>query len=215
MIKFLVEFFGALSLFIAIAQLSSNRLYLSIKIYQLQSLFLSISILFIGIAFNEFELYLSAFLNFLIKTILIPYLLFKVVEKTKLDREISVYISITNSLLISILIIILSFYLSIKIDISGEVVAKQIFPLSLGIILIGLFIMIVRKKALSQILGFLTMENGIFLAGSSLTKGMPMIVEIGIFFDVFVGALMTAILVFQIKTTIDSIDTSKLSNLRE
>ncbi len=215
MVKFLVEFFGALSLFIAIAQLSSNRLNLSIKVYQLQSLFLSISILFIGIAFNEFELYLSSFLNFLIKTILIPYFLFKVVEKTKLDREISMYINITDSLLVSILIIILSFFISTKIYISGEVVAKQIFPLSLGIILIGLFIMIARKKALSQILGFLTMENGIFLAGTSLTKGMPMIVEIGIFFDVFVGALMAGILVFQIKTTVDSIDTSKLSNLRE
>jgi hydrogenase-4 component E len=74
MVKFLVEFFGAMSLFLAVAQLSSNRLNLSIKIYQLQSVFLSTSILFI-------------------------YFLFKVVEKIKLDREVSMYLNITNSLL--------------------------------------------------------------------------------------------------------------------
>jgi hydrogenase-4 component E len=215
MIKFLVEFFGAMSLFLAIAQLSSNRLNLSIKIYQLQSVFLSMSILFIGIVSSEFELYISSFLNFLIKVILIPFFLFKVVEKIKLDREVSMYLNITNSLLFSILIVIFAFYISNKIDITGEVIAKQIFPLSLGIIFIGIFIMISRKKALSQIIGFLTMENGILLAGTSLTKGMPMIVEIGVFFDVFVGVLMAGVLIFQIKTTVESIDTSRLSDLKE
>lgn len=98
MVKFLVEFF-AMSLFLAVAQLSSNRLNLSIKIYQLQSAFLSMSVLFIGIVSSEFELYISSFLNLLIKAILIPFFLFKAVEKIKLDREVSTYINIANSLL--------------------------------------------------------------------------------------------------------------------
>jgi|GEM_PF-2970867 len=130
MVKFLVEFFGAMSLFLAVAQLSSNRLNLSIKIYQLQSVFLSTSILFI-------------------------YFLFKVVEKIKLDREVSMYLNITNSLLFfSILIIIFAFYISNKINITGEVIAKQIFPLSLGIIFIGIFMMFSRKKPYLRLLVF-------------------------------------------------------------
>jgi hydrogenase-4 component E len=80
------------------------------------------------------------------------------------------------------LIIIFAFYISNKINITGEVIAKEIFPLSLGIIFIGIFMMLSSKKALSQIIGFLTMENGILLAGTSLTKGMRIIVEIGVFF---------------------------------
>ena len=215
MIRFFVEFFGAMSLFLAITQLSSNRLNLSVKIYQAQSLFLTLSIFSIGIAAGEFELFLSSFLNFLIKVVLIPYFLFKILEKVKIDREVSMYLNITNSLLLSILIVIFSFYITNKIHISGEVIAHQIFPLSVGIILIGSFIMVVRKKAITQIIGFLTIENGILLAGTSLTKGMPMIVEIGVFFDVFIGVLMAGVLAFQIRTTVDSMDTSKLTSLKE
>lgn len=215
MISWIIEFFGAMSLFIAISQLASNRLNLSIKIYQIQSLFLTLSILTIGIAYSSFDLYISSIFNFLIKVILIPYFLFKIVEKIKIDREIHFYVGITNSLLISIPIVIFSFFITKKIHIPGDIISLNLLPMSIGILFIGVFIMVSRRKAISQIIGFLTLENGIMLAGTSITKGMPMIVEMGVFFDVFVGVLMAGILVYRIRETSLNIDTSELSNLRE
>lgn len=215
MLSWIIEFLGAMSLFVAISQLASNRLNLSIKIYQVQSIFLTLSIFTVGIAFNSFELYLSALFNIIIKVFLIPYFLFKIVEKIKIDREVHVYIGITNSLLISVPIVIFSFYITRKIHIPGDIVSLNLLPMSIGILFIGIFIMISRKKAISQIIGFLTFENGIMLAGTSITKGMPLIVETGVFFDVFVGVLMAGVFVYHIRETSLNIDTSKLSNLRE
>jgi hydrogenase-4 component E len=80
--------------------------------------------------------------------------------------------------------------------------------------LIGFFMMVNRRKALTQVLALLSLENGIFLAAISLTYGMPMIVEVGIFFDVLVGAMVLAILVYRIRETFDSMDVSRLSRLK-
>jgi len=210
-----IELLGSLVLFFAIFQVATDRLNLSVKIYRVQSFFLALSILSIGIYSNYMDLYITAFLTFLIKVIAIPYFLNKVMEKVKIERESKPFINITNSLIITAFIVIFSFFITRKVQIVGEIIAKNIFDISIAIILVGAFIMITRKKALNQIIGFLTIENGIMLAGTSITKGMPLIVEIGIFFDVFVGALMSGILIYQIRGTIESIDTTKLSNLRE
>ena len=81
--------------------------------------------------------------------------------------------------------------------------------------LIGFFVMVNRRKALTQVLGLLSLENGLFLAAISLTYGMPLVVEIGIFFDVLVAVMVLGILVFRIGETFDSMDVSKLRKLRE
>jgi hydrogenase-4 component E len=85
---------------------------------------------------------------------------------------------------------------------------------AIALFLIGFFMMVNRRKALTQVLALLSLENGIFLAAISLTYGMPMIVEVGIFFDVLVGAMVLAILVYRIRETFDSMDVSRLSRLK-
>src|ERR1017187_5245659 len=86
---------------------------------------------------------------------------------------------------------------------------------AIALFLIGFFVMVNRRKALTQVLGLLSLENGLFLAAISLTYGMPLVVEIGIFFDVLVAVLVLGILVFRIGETFDSMDVSKLRKLRE
>jgi len=85
---------------------------------------------------------------------------------------------------------------------------------AIALFLIGFFMMINRRKALTQVLALLSLENGLFLAAISLTYGMPMIVELGIFFDVLVAAMILAILVYRIRETFDSMDVSRLSRLK-
>ncbi len=210
-----IELVGAFVLVFAIMQIVSDRLFFSVKAYAVQSFFLAISITAIAFYSGYIDLLVTAVLTFLIKVLIIPVLLLKLIEKIKISREIEPFININYSLLITGMLVLFSFFLTRKVNIGGEVVTVEIFPISVAVILIGAFIMISRKKAITQIIGFLTLENGIMLAGTSVTKGMPLIVEIGIFFDVFVGALMAGILIYQIRTTLQDIDTSKLSSLKE
>jgi hydrogenase-4 component E len=210
-----IELVGAFVLVFAILQIASDRLFFSVKTYAVQSLFLGISISSIAVYSGFADLYITAFLTIAIKVFLIPYLLMKLIDKVGVKREIEPFININYSLLITGILVLFAFFMTQKVHISGEVVAKEIFPISIGVILIGAFIMISRKKAVTQIIGFLTLENGIMLAGTSITKGMPLIVEIGVFFDVFIGALMAGILVYQIRATLKDIDTARLTTLKE
>jgi hydrogenase-4 component E len=89
-----------------------------------------------------------------------------------------------------------------------------VLSVSIAVMLIGLFIMMTRKKALTQIVGLLTIENGVFLSGLSITYGMPLIVEVGIFFDILVAALILGVFVFRINQTFDSINVDALRRLK-
>ncbi len=91
---------------------------------------------------------------------------------------------------------------------------SRVLPASIAMILIGLFIMIARKKAVTQLIGLLTMENGLFLSGLAITYGMPMIVEVGIFFDILMAALILGVFMFRINRTFESISMDTLRSLR-
>jgi len=210
-----IELIGALVLVLAILQITSDRLYFSIKVYGIQSFFVALSILSIGIYSSSIDLYVSAFLTLVIKTFVIPSVLFKTIDEMKIKREIKSYINITNSLIIISAIIIFTFLLTRYINLGGSVIAKEIFPISLSVIFIGAFIMVSRQKPITQLLGFLTLENGIMLVATSVTYGMPLVIEIGIFFDVIVGASMASLIIHHINHDIDDIDEKTVSNFKE
>jgi len=210
-----IELIGALVLVLAILQITSDRLYFSIKVYGIQSFFVALSILSIGIYSSSIDLYASAFLTLVIKTFVIPSVLFKTIDEMKIKREIKSYINITNSLIIISAIIIFTFLLTRYINLGDSVIAKEIFPISLSVIFIGAFIMVSRQKPITQLLGFLTLENGIMLVATSVTYGMPLVIEIGIFFDVIVGASMASLIIHHINHDIDDIDETTVSNFKE
>ena len=210
-----IELVGTFVLVLAILQITSDRLYFSVRVYAIQSIFVSLSILSIGIYSSSFDLYVSSFLTLIIKSIVIPLALFKTIDETRIKREIKAYVNITNSLIIISVIIIFSFLLTKYIHIGGNIISKQIFPISLSIIFIGAFIMVSRKKPITQLIGFLTLENGIMLIATSVTYGMPLIVEIGIFFDLIVGATMASLIIHHINQTADDIDETSVVEFEE
>lgn len=210
-----IELIGALVLVLAILQITSDRLYFSVKTYAIQSVVVAFSILSIGIYSGAVDLYVSAFLTLLIKGLIIPFALFKTIDEMKIQREIKSYINITNSLLIISAIIIATFIITRYINLGGEIVSEKIFPISLSVMFVGAFIMISRKKPITQLIGFLTLENGLMLAATSVTYGMPLIVEIGIFFDLIVGVSMAALIIHHINQTVDDIDEATVENFEE
>ncbi len=212
-----VEFMAALSLFFAILQTASHRLDFAIKTYTFQSLALSITMFLSVFYYFDYELIISAVLTLLIKAILIPNVMKKITEKIVEDESVKPFINFTYSILICVFIVIFSFYAMSNTfySVSSSSMMQKILAIAVAIIFVGIFLMFARKKALIQVIGFLTLENGIILGATSTVKGLPLIVEVGVFFDVFVGAIMAGILIFHIKDTFDSLDTSKLSDLKE
>jgi hydrogenase-4 component E len=158
------------------------------------------------------EIYIIAILTLLFKSIVIPYFLLYLIREIKVKREIDLYVKISPSLIIGGVLVVISYYLIRSINVISEL-SSFALSASMSLVSIGLFIMISRKKAIMQMLGILIMENGLFLGAISLTNGMPLLVELGIFFDVLIAVLIMGILIFRINKTFESVDTSMLKNL--
>lgn len=108
-----------------------------------------------------------------------------------------------------------SYFLTQQISISSDPVIKSFLPVSLALFLIGLFIIVIRKIALNQIVGLLIIENGLFLFTVVLTKGISILIEFGIFVDILVGVVISAILLSRMGSVVESIDVNKLAHLRD
>jgi len=185
--------------------------------YRYQSIALAGITALIASVTGIWELYIAAGLTLLIKAIIIPKVLLRITGKLTLEirTEISPYISIRASVLISALLVALAYFLTQQISLKADDVASTFLPVSVSLFLIGLFVMIVRKKTLSQVVGLLILENGLFLFATALTHGLSLIIEVGIFVDILVGIIISAILMSRINYTFDSLSVENLESLRD
>ena len=215
----MITLMAALLLVLQIMMVTQRWLITSIRSFALQSLLLACIATTIAYYNNAPHIYAAAALMLIIKVILLPVLFEKLVRRIEIHQEIEPLVNAPISVITAGLLTLLAYVVAESFHRPDE----PLGPASLGhntlavaiaIFLIGFFMMLNRRKALSQVLALLSLENGIFLAAISLTYGMPMIVEVGIFFDVLVGGVVLAILVYQIRDTFDSMDVSRLSRLK-
>ena len=209
---------AALVLVLQITMVAQRWLVTSIQAFAIQSFLLA------GIAntiayFNgAWHIYIAAGLTLLLKAILLPFILRRLVSRIGIRQEIEPFVNVPVSVLISGLLTLLAYVVAEPLQaqpvIGAASLGRNTLPVAIALFLIGFFMMINRRKALMQVLALLSLENGLFLAAISLTYGMPMIVELGIFFDVLVAVMILAILVYRIRETFDSMDVSRLSRLR-
>ncbi len=193
----------------------STRMHSMVGYYAIQSFALGLLAAAIAYFTNSPHIYIVALLTIVIKAVIIPRILTYTMESIKVDKEVELLISIPASLLTSGGLAILAYYITEPMILHGAAMARNCLAISLAVVLIGFFLMITRRKALTQIIGLMVMENGLFLAAISLTYGMPMVVEIGVFFDVLVGALIMGVLTFRINRTFETVDTGILRRLRD
>jgi len=118
-------------------------------------------------------------------------------------------------MLIGILLVILAFHLALPVSQLSSTIARGTLGIALACMLLSFMMMITRSKAVPQVLGFLSMENGLFFAATAATYGMPMVVELGIALDVLVGILILGVFMFQIREQFDSLDIEHLEKLKE
>ncbi len=210
-----LDMFAALLLLIAFAMLSQRRVLTLIRLFALQGFMLSLSIVDSAWLTHQPHLYYSAVLTLLLKVLLLPWLLRRLIGQLGVVWDVEPLINIPATLLVGILLVIFAFDLALPIAHFSHTIMRNTLGIALASILISFMMMITRRKAVPQVIGFLAMENGLFFAATSATYGMPMVVELGIALDVLVGMFIFGIFFFQIRETFDSLDTQTLDKVRK
>ena len=185
--------------------------------YRLQSVVLAGVTAIIGYVTGIWEIYIAAVLTLVIKSIVIPKVLTRVTNSLEIEfkTETNPYLSLRASIIISALLVTMSYFLSQQIPFKSDPVVNIYLPVSMAQFFLGLFALVNRRTALSQVVGLLVIENGLFLFTLVLTHGVSLIIEIGIFADILVGIVISSILLFRMSRTFDSLDVDKLENLRD
>ena len=166
-----------------------------------------------AISESRHELFVTAALTVVLKTILIPWFLMRTVDRIGIQREIEPFLNVPVSLLICLGLTVVGYRVS-RASRGSQQVTHHLIGVALSLLLIGMFLMVTRKKAITQILALLTVENAVFLVAVGVTTGMPLVVEFGIAFDVILAVLVLGILVQRIVGRFESMDVSRLSNLK-
>jgi hydrogenase-4 component E len=190
----------------------AKRLSSLVRSFAIQSLFLSAFVFHAGLAERNLEVCLVALLLFCVKVIAIPFSLRRIIDKIKVDQNMGMFLNSQLSLLTVMLFTYGSWQFG-RMLVQGDF---EVFRLavSFSVVLTGVFIMMFRMKALSQVVGILVMENGVFLLGACVTGGMPFFVEIAIFLDVFISVLILNVFVYRINKMFTHIDVDKLNSLK-
>jgi hydrogenase-4 component E len=210
-----INLLGAVLLMLAFAMISQRRILSLVHLFMAQGATLVVATAVMGYVTEQPHLYVSAGLTFVLKVIVIPLLLMRVIDRLDVRWDVETLINIPTTMLIGILIVILSFNLALPISKLSSTLARGTLGIALACVLLSFLMMITRAKALPQVIGFLAMENGLFFAATSTAHGMPMVVELGIGLDVLIGVLILGIFMFQIREQFDSLDISNLEKLRD
>jgi hydrogenase-4 component E len=183
--------------------------------FTFQSIALAATMAMVGWFAGDWQLWAVAALLLLVKGIGIPLLLKRMERRFGSERELEPYVNTATSLLIGGLLVLLAYIVTAPLVAVSRLPTRTGMPLAIGLVFVSLFIIISRKKALTQVLGFLMLENGIALLAVLGTHGIPIIVEIGVFLDVALGFIVMQVFVYQIHETFESIDVEQLNRLRE
>lgn len=206
---------AALILLTAFGLLAQRRIYGLLHLFAWQGLFLSISTAVVGYVAEQHHLYISSVLTLAIKVIVLPYILHILIVRLQIHKEVETVINIPTTMIIGIALVIFSYYLTSPIRELSTLVTRSTISVALATVMLGLLMMITRKHAVTQIIGFLAMENGLFFAATSATYGMPLVVELGVALDILIAAFIFGIFFFHIRTTFESLDVEQMARLKE
>jgi hydrogenase-4 component E len=195
--------------------LSQRRILSLINLFALQGFVLALSTFVVAYSTAQHHLYYSAGLTLLLKVLLLPWLLHRLIRKLNVRWDVETLINIPATMLVGIALVIFSFNLAAPISQLSEGITRGLIGIALASVLLSLLMMLTRRKAVSQVVAFLSLENGLFFAATSATQGMPLVVELGIALDVLVATFIFGIFFFQIRETFDSLDITHMEKLKD
>ncbi|MDQ6973154.1 MAG: formate hydrogenlyase [Mariprofundaceae bacterium] len=211
LIQQLVDGLAALMLLTSFALLAQHRMLSVLNWFAAQGLLLAATAAIVAYGTDNHELYISAIMALLLKGLLLPWLLWRVIRELHVHREVEPLMNSTMTMLIALGVTLFAFHIIQPIEKISQLMTRDSMAIATACVLLGMLMMITRKKAITQVIGFLAVENSLFFAAIGATNGMPLVVEIGIAFDVLIAALIFGLFFFQIRTTFDSLEVDSMN----
>ena len=211
----LINVMAALLLLIAFAMLSQRRILSLIYLYAWQGVVLAANSVVVGYSSGQTHLYWSALLTFVLKAIVLPWILHRLIIRLNIRWDVETLINIPTTMLVGIALVVFAFNLALPITELAGTITRSTLGIAIAVVLLSLLMMITRRKAVPQVIGFLALENGLFFAATSATYGMPLAIEMGIALDLLVGVLILGIFFFQVREAFDSLDLRHMEKLKE
>jgi hydrogenase-4 component E len=195
--------------------LGSSRLGASIRVVAAQGV--ALGLLPVLAHLQEFSVHFALLSagTIAIKGIVFPWLLFRAIREAEIAREVEPYVGYAASLVTGAVALGASFWMCTRLPIPGNIASPWLVPVSFFSIFAGVFLIVSRKRAVSQVLGFLVLENGIYTFGVGVVVRTPFLVEAGVLLDVFVAVFVMGITIFHINREFDHINTDRLSTLKD
>jgi hydrogenase-4 component E len=198
---------------VSFMMLYQDRMFGLINVFGMHAVVLSLSVGWQAHIQAAPHLYVTAAIALILKAIIIPVALHRMVIKLGIHREIETVGGIGPTMLMGIGLVALSLVVMLKAAAGADPLAREDLALALAVILLGLLMMVTRQNAVSQIIGFMSLENGLILAAAG-AKGMPLVVEISVAFSVLVAFIVIGVFLFRIRERFDSVDTAALDDVR-
>lgn len=195
--------------------LGSSRMGASIRVVAMQGVLLGLLALATHVNDLTVHVLALAFGATLLKSVVFPRMLFRALREAKVRREVEPFVGYTMSLLASAVMLAVSLWVGARLPLPASAGSSLLLPVALFNILVGLFIIVSRRKALMQVLGYLVMENGIYAIGVALAHDAPLLVELGNLLDIFLAVFVMGIAIFHINREFDHIDTDRLATLKD
>jgi hydrogenase-4 component E len=210
-----ILFIAALVVFTSFLMLAQKRLSALVYLFAWQGILVAAATALAAQTQQNPHLYVSALMTLALKGFLVPWMLLRLIVKFDMHREVDsiLYPSYINSAAASL--VLFSYYVVLPIEHLSTLATRNTIAVSLAVVLLGMLMMVTRRQAVTHVVGFMSIENGLFFAAVAATQGMPLVVEIGIAFDVLVAAVIFGVFFFHIRSSIDSLDVDRLNRLSE
>jgi hydrogenase-4 component E len=198
---------------VSFMQLYQDRLYALLNIFALHALVLAMSVAWQAHIQDAPHLYVTALIALVFKAILIPIVLYRIIVRLGIHREIEKVVGVGPTMLLGMGLVALSITVMLRVTAEADPLAREDLAFALSVVLLGLLMMVTRRNAVSQVVGFMSIENGLVLAATG-AKGMPLVVEISIAFSVLIAFIIIGIFLFRIRERFDTVDVQALDRFR-
>jgi hydrogenase-4 component E len=193
--------------------LYQDRIYALLNVFALHALVLTLSVAWQAYMQGAPHLYITALIALLFKAIVIPVALHRMVVQLQIHREIETVAGVGPTMLAGIALVALSLVVMLRVTAEANPIAREDLAFALSVVLLGMLMMVTRRNAVSQVIGFMSLENGLILAAAG-AKGMPLVVEISVAFSILIAFIVIGVFLFRIRERFDTVDLAALDDFR-
>ncbi len=194
--------------------LYQTRLYALLNVFAAQAIVLSLAVAWQAYVQDKPHLYATAAIAFLFKAALIPYALHRAIRQLGMQRDVEVVVGVGPTMLAGLACVALAIVVMLRIENAADALAREDLAFALSVILLGMLMMVVRRNAVSMVVGFMSLENGLILAAAA-AKGMPLVVEFAVAFSVVVALTVIWVFLFRLHDRFGAIDASALDDFQD